>query len=264
MATMFQEARRMKRILLALLLVGAHLPVLAQNPPAPPPPPAPGAPAPAPGPPDPLTGQVAVGYLATSGNTESTSANVTFAMLYKLERWAHDFDASAISATSSEVTTTEAYSAKYEGRRAIGEGKSYLFTSLDWRRDRFSAYSEQVSETAGYGRRLLSRGNQVLNGEIGAGARQATLIDETEEDEGIVRGALDYEFKMSETTDFKQDFIVESGSSNTSFESVSALRARLVGKIGLVLSYRVKSNSEVLPGVVDTDRFTSIALEYAF
>jgi putative salt-induced outer membrane protein len=240
----------MKRILPVLLLAAAQLPVLAQNPP--------------PAPTDPLTGQVAVGYLATSGNTESTSANVTFAMLYQLEHWAHDFDASAISATTSEVTTAEAYSAKYEGRRSIGEGKSYLFTSLDWRRDRFSAYDEQVSETAGYGRRLLSRGRQLLNGEIGAGARQATLIDQTQEDEGIVRGALDYEIKMTETTGFKQDFIVESGSSNTSFESISALRARLIGKIGLVLSYRVKSNSDVVPGVVATDRFTSIALEYAF
>ena len=69
---------------------------------------------------------------------------------------------------------------------------------------------------------------------------------------------------MTEATGFKQDFVVESGSSNASFESVSALRARLIGSIGLVLSYRVKSNSDVPPGVVATGRFTSIALEYAF
>jgi hypothetical protein len=30
------------------------------------------------------------------------------------------------------------------------------------------------------------------------------------------------------------------------------------------VSYRVKNNSDVLPGTVSTDRFTSIALEYAF
>ncbi len=242
--------QRMKRFWLVLLLAAAQ-PVLAQPPPLP-------------APTDPLTGQVAAGYLATSGNTESTNANATFAMLYQLERWAHEFDASAVSAATEDVTTAEAYSAKYEGRRKFGEGISYLFTSLDWQRDRFSAYDEQVSEAVGYGRTLLNRGRQVMNGEIGAGARQSRLIDLTEESEAIVRAALDYEFKMSETTGFKQDFVVESGSSNTTFESISALRARLIGNVGLVLSYRVKANSDVPPGIVATDRFTSIALEYAF
>ena len=36
------------------------------------------------------------------------------------------------------------------------------------------------------------------------------------------------------------------------------------GKVGLVLSFRIKTNSTVPPGVVATDRFTSIALSYAF
>jgi putative salt-induced outer membrane protein len=240
----------MRPHLFALLALAAVGPVLAQG--------APSAPS------DPLTGQIAVGYLATSGNTESTNVNATLAMLYQLERWAHDFDASAISAATDDVTTAEAYSAKYEGRRTFGDGRPYLFTSIDWRRDRFSAYDQQVSESIGYGRQLLNRGRQTMSGEVGVGARQSTLIDLTEEDEAIVRGAIDYELRLSDTTGFKQDFVIESGDSNTSFESISALRARLIGNIGLVLSYRVKNNSDVPPGVVDTDRFTSVALEYAF
>jgi putative salt-induced outer membrane protein len=239
----------MKRYFLVLLLAVAHT-ALAQNPP--------------PAASDPLTGQVAVGYLATSGNTNSTNANATFALIYQLERWAHDFDASAIAASTDDATTAEAYSAKYEGRRSFGQSSAYLFTSFDWQHDRFSAYDEQVSETVGYGRTLLSRGRQVMKGEIGVGARQSTLIDLTEESEAIVRAGLDYEITMTETTGFKQDFVIESGSSNTSFESISALRARLIGNIGLVVSYRVKANSDVPPGIVATDRFTSIALEYAF
>ncbi len=58
--------------------------------------------------------------------------------------------------------------------------------------------------------------------------------------------------------------MIESGSSNTSTEAISALRAQLVGKVGLVISFRIKSNSNVPPGIVATDRFTSIALAYAF
>ncbi len=58
--------------------------------------------------------------------------------------------------------------------------------------------------------------------------------------------------------------MIESGSSNTSAEAISALRANLMGKVGLVISLRIKTNSNVPPGMVATDRFISIALAYAF
>jgi putative salt-induced outer membrane protein len=255
---------------LVFVLLFAAAPAFAQPPPppAPPAPPAagaPGAPGAAPAANDPLKGEVALGYLSTSGNTESTNANATFGLLYTLDKWSHDVDLLAIAASTDEVTTAEAYSAKYTARRTIGaDGKSYLFGALDWRHDRFSAFEDELSETAGYGRRLIERGRNLLTAEIGAGARQATLIDGTDQNEGILRGALDYQLTLSENTGFKQSLVVESGDSNTSTEAISALRARLVGNVGLVLSYRIKHNSDVPVGIEATDRFTSIALSYAF
>ena len=234
---------------LAALLVE---PAFAQNPPA------------APAPPDPLTGQVALGYVATSGNTESTNANGSFGLQYVRPVWSHDVKLAAIGATTDDVTTAEAYAAGYKARRAFEGSKSYLFTGLDWRKNRFSTYREELSETVGYGRRLVENGAHTLNGEIGIGARQSELIDGTEEDEGIIRGSLEYEWKFTDTTGFKQSLVVESGDSNTSTEAISALRARLVGNVGMVLSYRVKHNSHVVLGTEPTDRFTSIQLEYAF
>jgi putative salt-induced outer membrane protein len=243
----------MCRSLLVLLLTAAVAPrVHAQNP-APP------------APPDPFTGQIAVGYLATSGNTDSTNANASFGMKYTLTKWEHLVKAAAVAATSDEITTAEAYAANYSARRSFGDArKSYLFTTLDWRKDRFSSYERELSETAGYGRRVVDRAPHLLTAEIGAGARQADLIDGTSQDEGIVRGAVAYTWAFTETTGFSQDFVVESGASNTSTEWVSKLRARLVGNIGLVLSYRIKHNSDVVLGSEPTDRFTSISLEYAF
>ena len=251
----------MKRPLAMLLLVLAARPSFAQNPP---PAPAPGAPAAAPAPPPPIKGEVTLGYLSTKGNTDSESANATFALLYTLTHWSHGLDLAANSASTNATKTAEAYLAKYKGKRRIDEGRSYIFTALDWSHDRFSAYEEQLSETAGYGRRFIDTPKNVLNGEIGAGARQATRIDQTKEDEAIVRLAMDYELKFTEKTGFKQSLVIESGSSNTSTEAISAVRAQVVNKIGLVISFRIKTNSDVPPGVVATDRFTSIALAYAF
>jgi putative salt-induced outer membrane protein len=242
----------MHRSLLALLLCGAAAPSAhAQNPP--------------PAAPDPFTGQVAVGYLSTSGNTDNTNANATFGMKYALTKWEHQVKAAAVAATNDELTTAEAYAANYTARRSFGDTKkSYLFTTLDWRKDRFSSYESELSETAGYGRRVVDRAPHLLTAEVGAGARQADLIDGTSRDEGILRGALAYTWAFTETTGFSQDFVIESGQSNTSTEWVSKLHAKLVGDIGLVLSFRIKHNSDVVLGSEPTDRFTSISLEYAF
>ena len=254
----------MKRIFAVLLLVLAAHPSLAQNPPPAPAPAAGAAPAAAPPPTPPIKGEVTLGYQSTKGNTDTELANATFSLLYTLTQWSHGFDLAANSASTDATKTAEAYLAKYKGKRQFDEGKSYMFTALDWSHDRFSAYEEQLSESAGYGRKLIDSAKNTLNVEVGAGARQDTRIDQTKVDEAILRLGVDYELKFTDKTGFKQSLVVQSGSSNTSTEAISALRAQLVNKIGLVISYRIKHNSDVPPGVVATDRFTSIALSYAF
>ena len=258
----------MKSRFLALPLLLAALPAFAQNPPpapAPPAAPAPGAPGAAPpAPTPPVQGEATLGYQSTKGNTDTDSANATFALLWTLTQWSHKFDLAANSASSNSLKTAEGYLAKYKGKRPFDDSKSYLFTALDWSHDRFSAYEEQLSASTGYGRVLIAHGNSTLNGEIGAGYKESTRIDQTEENEAILRLALDYELKFTDKTGFKQSLVVESGSSNTSTEAISALRANLIGKVGLVISFRVKNNSNVPPGTVATDRFTSIALAYTF
>ena len=107
----------------------------------------------------------------------------------------------------------------------------------------------------------------MLDVEVGLGARQAELRSGLEQDESIGRAALQYAWQISDTSEFSQSLIIESGSSNTSTESVSELRASIFGNVALVLSYRLRNNSDVpaLPaGIQKTDRFTAISLEYGF
>ena len=139
-----------------------------------------------------------------------------------------------------------------------------MFGRLDWRKDLFSAYDSQFSQTVGYGRRLIDSDRHKLNATIGAGARQSDLIDGTSESETIFRGGMDYTWTLNGNAEFKQDLIVESGEENTYLESVTALSAKLVGNLALVASYTIKNNSEVLPGIEDTDTFTALSLEYTF
>jgi putative salt-induced outer membrane protein len=216
----------------------------------------------------PWAGKALLGYLSTSGNTDNSNLNSAFEISHTRGDWMHMFKASAIHASApdaagDEATTAEAYVAGWKSERKLSE-QDYLFGQLDWRKDRFSGYDTQFSQTLGYGRRLIDNEKHQLNAEIGAGARQSDLADGTEESETILRGGLDYTFKISETAAFVQILSVESGSANTYSESITKLSAALVGKLALVASYTIKNNSDVPPLTEKTDTFTAVSLEYTF
>ena len=211
----------------------------------------------------PWDGKVTLGYLATSGNSDSLSVNAGAEVGYTTGRWRHLAEASAVGAQQEEETTAEAYKAVWNSEYSFSE-TDYLFGRVRWQKDKFSGYDQQVTESIGYGRRILDNERHTLNAEVGAGARQSDLRDGSSEEEMILRGALDYTWQISETAEFSQDFSVESGSENTFMESVSEIKASLVGDLALVASYTVRRNTTVPAGSEKTDTFTALSLEYAF
>ena len=212
---------------------------------------------------DPWSGSVTLGYLATSGNTESSSLNSGFEVGYTAGKWYHRVKGRAVNSSQDEQTIAEAYELGWKTEYSFSEF-NYAFGRVDWRKDRFSGYDHQISETVGYGRRIIDSEQHTLNAEIGAGARQLeTQLGETESDV-ILRGSLDYSWRFTETAEFLQELSVESGETNTYLESVSALKATLIGDLALVASYTIKNNSEVPAGLEKTDTFTALSLEYAF
>ena len=84
------------------------------------------------------------------------------------------------------------------------------------------------------------------------------------DNDSIYTGRLTYTWQISETASFGQSFLVESGDSNTFTESVTNLRARLLGDLALVASYTIRQNSDVVQGDFKTDTRSSLSLEYAF
>lgn len=211
----------------------------------------------------PWAGRASLGYLATTGNSENSSANAAFEISHTGDRWKHTLDASALGAQDTNTTTAEAYQLGWKSDLSLSEF-DYLFASARWQKDKFSGYDQQTTEAIGYGRRLINSDVHILNAEIGVGAKQADLRDGTSQDETILLGALDYSWIITETAKFSQDVRVESGSENTYLESVSALSAKLYENLALVVSYTIKNNSDVPLGSEKTDTFTAISLEYAF
>jgi len=211
----------------------------------------------------PWSGKVALGYLATSGNTDNSGTNGAFEVGYVSGDWLHQLRGRAIQSTQEEITNAENYQLSWITDYNVNE-KSYIFGRLGWLKDRFAGIVEQTSETVGYGRRIVDTEKHSLNAEIGAGARQLDRADGTSESELIGRGGLDYTWAISENAEFSQGLIIEYGSSNTFTESITALKADLIGQLALVASYTIRNNSDVPAGTENTDTFTALSVEYEF
>jgi putative salt-induced outer membrane protein len=211
----------------------------------------------------PWSGEATLGYLATSGNTENSTLNGSFEVAYATGKWAHLFNAAAITASENKVSTAEAYDLGWKSERKLTD-KDFLFGRLDWRKNEFGAFNTQFSQTLGYGRRLIENDEHNLDVELGFGARQSELQIGGDENETIYTAAAYYRWRFSKTAEFRQDLRTEAGKSNTYAESVTAISAKLLGDLALVASYTIRNNSDVPPLTEKTDTFTALSLEYVF
>jgi putative salt-induced outer membrane protein len=201
----------------------------------------------------PWAGTASLGYLSTAGNTDTTSYNTAFEVSYTHSSWVHTLTGAANGADESDTTTAEAYQAGWKSDYNFSE-TSFLFGQLNWRKDRFSGVDQQTSAAAGYGRRLIDTPEHLF----------LDFADNTSGDSAILTLGMKYIWTFSETSNFQQDIAVESGSDNTFIESVSAVRARLLGDFAIVFSYTVRHNTDVPVDSKNTDRLTAVSLEYAF
>jgi putative salt-induced outer membrane protein len=211
----------------------------------------------------PDNGKASFGYLGTTGNAENTSYNGSAELNWERDRWTHRLEAAALGSDDDGVQTSEAYQLGWKSNWAITE-RSYAFGKLRWQKDKFSGYDQQITETIGYGRKLIDTEVHAWSAEVGAGARQSDLRDGTSENEAILRLATEYDWNFSETGTFEANLAIESGPENTLTESVLAVSGRLLENLSLVVSYTVRNNSDVPAGSEKTDTFTAVSIEYSW
>lgn len=212
---------------------------------------------------NPWEGNISLGYLASTGNTETENFNGEIKAAYSLIGWVHNVFLNTVGSRDAGETTAERYQVQYKLDKTLDE-KSYLFGRLAFDKDRFSGFDSKTSGVGGYGRRLVDSDRHVLKGELGAGNRRERLLDGTSTSNAIVHGNIDYRFKFSDNAEFTQTLLVEAGKDNNYTESISRIRSKLVGALAVALSYTVKRNSNPPDINQETDTYTVISLDYKF
>jgi len=219
-------------------------------------------------PPPPWSGELSAGVVNTTGNSETSTANAKGEVVFNSERWRNTSSGAAIKAEQTaagvEVVSAERYSAGNKTDFNFDE-RNYAFVALEFEKDLIGPIRERTSETAGYGRKILTGPKHLLEAEIGAGARQTEEQGTGEDaDDLIGRGRAAYKWNFSETSHLGETVKVESGDSNTFAESVTELKVSLVGKLFALGSYTVRQNTDVPPGAKKTDTITAISLGWSF
>ncbi len=214
-----------------------------------------------------LEGSAEVGFQASSGNSEVRTTNAALRMDLEWADWRHSFNARVRHSQDAGETTTERYRAGIKSDYNFTEF-NYVFVTADFERDRFAGLNSRTSQTVGYGRRLVKSDAVDLDAEIGGGLRQIrrreAVDGDDSENEGIGRAAAKLRWSVTDATTFRQEAVVEEGSSNTYVETVSSLSTTLIGNLFWRFSFTFQRNSDVAEGRVKSDRYTALSLGYEF
>lgn len=204
-----------------------------------------------------------LGYVSTSGNTETDTLNAKLQGSTESENWRNEGNITALKSSTSDITTAEKYTLTLQSNYKL-ESPNFLFGNFNYEDEKFSGYDYRATVTVGYGRRIIEDDAMILDLEIGPGVRRSKLDLGETDNETIVRGAAKYNWKISKTSEFSEVFTVEAGEDVTVLKSVTGLSSQINGSLSMKFTYTIKDTSEVPVGIDETDTETAVTLVYKF
>ena len=228
------------------------------------------APAPpaAPASPPPLTGSIGAGLAATSGNTDTSTFNLSFNATYDPKtRNVVKAEGLFLRGSSNGVTNVDRTALQGSDQYKLTE-RAFVFGQMQFLRDRFKEIDYLLAPTAGVGYKLLDTLITTLSAEAGVG--------------GVWEKNRGFDVKASGAVTANQKLMHKISASATLTEGVSALwktsefadalytfggglalgvTTRLQVKIELLDTYK---NRPPLPTIKKNDVATVLALVYKF
>lgn len=210
------------------------------------------------------TGKGTFGGVLSRGNTETETINLNIDVANELDRWTHKAGASMLRTVNNDVTSADRWELRGESNYNLTE-RSYLFGTLRYEDDAFTDFAYQATLAGGYGYRFIMSDTTKLEGQLGLGVRQTELrLTGEKADDAIVRGAVNFEHKLTGTTLVYNRFLVESGEENTFLQNALGIEVKIAERFALGLDYSVRHNTDVLPGTEETDQVFTANLVYGF
>lgn len=208
-------------------------------------------------------GEAELGYISTSGNTETETLNAKAKVTNERKVWKHTIIAEATKASDNDTVTTQRNFISSKTDYKFTEG-SYIFGLLTYEDDRFSGYDYQASLIVGYGHKFINTDLLTWDGEIGVGTRRSKPDSGEKTDEDVLYLGTELDWKISKTASINEKLTVEAGHDATTTKSVLALKAKINNTLASKITYTIKHVSEVPVGIEKTDKEIAVTLVYNF
>lgn len=217
-------------------------------------------------------GQGEAGLVKASGNTDSQSANAGLKFTKEGEIWTHDFAAKYLKSSSDNVSSANSLNLDFTSKRTLSD-RSHLFGNISYLDDKFDGFTAQKSVSLGYGYKVIDADPTVWEVGAGIGYRDTNQLnklgDGTEVVGKDVSGATfvlrsDYKTKLTDNTEFVDNFKAEFSSDNTFIENDAAIVVAMNEKFALKAGILIRHNSDPASGFDDTDTISTVNLVYNF
>lgn len=208
------------------------------------------------------------GYIATTGNTETTSVKGKLSAHQELTQWSNDYTVEALykkdQISGVEQTTAQKYFLSAQGNYKLENPDHRIFGFASYEDDKFSSFNYQATLAAGWSQKMWEDDTSRFHYSIGPGYSFAETNEGEDQSGLIVRGSLDYQWKISDTANFKQLLSTEVGSDNTKSKSETSVSAQISGDLSLKVSLILDHNSDVADDIDNLDTQTAVTLVYSF
>ncbi|PKH26501.1 hypothetical protein CIG19_01510 [Enterobacterales bacterium CwR94] len=210
----------------------------------------------------PFEGNAAAGYMAQSGNTNSSSATANLNATWYHNQMAYSLWGNAANTSSNDERSSETYQVGGRSRYNMDD-RNYLFGQASWLSDRFNGYDGRTYVAAGYGRQVLNGPVHSLRVEAGPGVRYDDFHDGGHQTQALGYGALSYQWQLTDNTKFIQGVSVL-GAEDTTVNSETGLQVGINDHFSLKVAYNVTYNTKPPASAPDhTDTKTTLLLSYA-
>jgi putative salt-induced outer membrane protein len=208
--------------------------------------------------------QLELGAIFTSGNTENENIKYKVTVDWnQSENWDYQFTSDGFRSSQEGISNAQRLYHTGSANYTI-DPDGYVQGRVAYENDKFSGFESQSDITVSYGRNVLqSRANMTLGLTAGIGVRRSETEFETQS-VAIARLAAIYNWNVSESADFIQDFSIETGSDSSIYRSETGIQTDIRENLSLKFSVKVKHQTDVPLNREKTDTETAITLVLNF
>jgi putative salt-induced outer membrane protein len=212
-------------------------------------------------------GSLGLSWVATSGNTDTSSAGVDFVIERKPEPWGLSFAARGNKAQDSGDTTAENYFAVGRAVRTLGK-RWEAFGGLQWSKDPFAGFDSQTVVSVGGTFLAVESDRHHLAFDMGLAYTwedQISPVDEIAYGGGIF--GLAWEWKLGESSKLIERLMYYPNFDNSTdwrATSVTAIEAAINSWLALRFGYDLRYRNEPIGDADNIDTTSTASVVFNF